>query len=256
MDKKNTTLLINDYLEWYKSKIKIKQLKKADEIITPYTNHLNDRIPLFILWHNDSTLQLSDDGMTLDELDMMGLNYRTETRQGLLDNIIKKYALELKNNTIITKKISIKDFPQKKHDMIQAILSVYDLLNLNQSNTHSVFKEDVYDFFYEHEFGGNIEPSFIGSSSINYKIDYSLGATKWRPNVMFQFFSKPSFDNIVSQKFIYEDLKEEPQFIQHGLKFVIISEKDSISERNKKAAKEADVEIIPFSQQNEILALK
>ncbi|MGX7440919.1 DUF1829 domain-containing protein [Aerococcus urinae] len=93
-------------------------------------------------------------------------------------------------------------------------------------------------------------------SLIINQIDYSLGATKWRPNVMFQFFSKPSFDNIVSQKFIYEDLKEEPQFIQHGLKFVIISEKDSISERNKKVAKEADVEIIPFSQQSEILALK
>ncbi|KAA9302088.1 MULTISPECIES: DUF1828 domain-containing protein [Aerococcus] len=254
--KKDTTLLIDNYIEWYKSKIQINELKKADEIITPYTNHLNDRIPIFIIWHNDKTLELTDDGMTLDELDMMGLNYSTETRQQILTNIVKKYSLNLQDNILTTKKIEIKDFPQKKHDMLQAILSIYDLLNLNESNTRSMFKEDVYSFFFEHEFGGNIEPNFTGSSSIHYQMDYSLGATKSRPNIMFQFIRKPVFDNIVSQKFIYEDLKNESQFRQHGLKFVLISEVDKISERNQTAANEADVEIIPFSHQNELLALK
>lgn len=256
MKRKDSILLIDNYLEWYKSKIEIKKLRKADEIITPYTNHINDRIPIYIIWHNDDTLELSDDGLTLNELDMMGMNYNTNTRLKILDGIIRKYSLRLVGNTITTGEFDIANFPQKKHDILQAILSVYDLLNLNESNTRNMFKEDVYNFFFENEFGGNVSPKFTGSSSINYSMDYSLGATKSRPNIMFQFVRNPNFDTITSQSFIYDDLINEEQFKAFGLKIVMVTDTKSISDRNLIAAETANVEIIPFANKDKLLSLK
>ena len=40
--------MIDEYLSWYKSKTTIKQLEKAEVIVTPFVNHLNDRISIFV----------------------------------------------------------------------------------------------------------------------------------------------------------------------------------------------------------------
>lgn len=256
MGQSKTELLIDSYLEWYKSTITLKQLKSADQIITPYLNHLNDRISIFIEFLDNNSIKLSDDGVTFNELELMSLNISTDVRKSLINDIIRKYGLFLENGILYNVSENVKDFPQKKHNLIQGILSLYDLLLTNKSNVKGLFKEEVLTFLFENEFGGNASVKFTGSSGIDYLIDYSLGATKRRPNILFKFQNHPNFSNVTEQKFIADDLKNDPTLKLHGIKYVMITGDNTIQEKVSQAAGVSGIDIIPFENKNEILALK
>ncbi len=250
-------LLIDNYIDWYKNKITFKQLEHAEQIITPYLNHLNDRISIFIEIQPDNSIKLSDDGVTFNELELMAMNINTKTRQRVINDITNKYGLDLDDNDILsTIAIQSADFPQKKHNLIQGILALYDLLYTKQTNVVSLFKEEVLDFLFEHEFGGNASVKFTGESGIDYLIDYSLGATKARPNTLIKFQNNLSFANVAEQNFIAHDLKNEPSLRQHGFKYVMIIGDNKVPEKARQAAEVSDITIIPFQDEDKILALK
>lgn len=253
----NSELLIDNYLDWYKNKITFKQLECAEQIITPYLNHLNDRISIFIEIRPDNSIKLSDDGVTFNEIELMSLNIKTKTRQRVIKDIIKKYTLDLDDNGILsTIATQIEDFPQKKHNLIQGILSLYDLLYTKHTNVVNIFKEEVLDFLFEHEFGGNTNVKFTGESGIDYLIDYSLGATKSRPNTLIKFQNNVKFINVTEQTFIALDLKNEPSLSQHGFKYVMIIGDNKVPEKAIQAAEAYNIEIIPFQEEEKILSLK
>ena len=79
---------LSSMLDWYTKRYSIRELKNADEIVTPFTNHLNDRISIYIEYLSDQKIRISDDGVTLDELSMMGLSLSSPTRQKILKNIL------------------------------------------------------------------------------------------------------------------------------------------------------------------------
>ena len=104
--------LISDYVDWFKNKYSIKQLENADEIVTPFVNHLNDRIRLYIELKANNTIRISDDGNTFNELAMYGLDIKTNTRQKLIHNTLSNFGIQL-DDDILYVEATIKDFPLK-----------------------------------------------------------------------------------------------------------------------------------------------
>lgn len=249
-------LLIDTYLDWYKKKITVKELENAEQIITPYVNHINDRISIFIEFLDNDNIRLSDDGITFDELDLMSLNIDTETRKKLIADTLLKYSLTLDNGIISTVAENINEFPQKKHNLIQAILSIYDLLMTNRTNVKGIFKAEALTFFFENDFGGNAGVKFTGESGIDYLIDYSLGATTKRPNTIIKLQNNVEFANVTEQVFIAQDLKNEPTLKNKGLRYVMVIGNQKIPDRVAQAASYSDIEIIRFEEKAELLALK
>ena len=123
--------LISDYVDWFKNKYSIKQLENADEIVTPFVNHLNDRIRLYIELKANNTIRISDDGNTFNELAMYGLDIKTNTRQKLIHNTLSNFGIQL-DDDILYVEATIKDFPLKKNIQLQISSDLCFLL------THSV----------------------------------------------------------------------------------------------------------------------
>ncbi|QZN89142.1 DUF1828 domain-containing protein [Vagococcus lutrae] len=249
-----TANLLKEYFAWYEKKYSVTELEKASEILTPFKNHINDRIAIYIEYLNSGKIRITDDGVTIQELEMAGFKL-TETRMNLLDSIKKDFGISQFDDELCVIAENPKDFPQKKHNLIQGILKVYDLLFTIQSKTKTMFAEDVYSFLYENEFGGTEKPHMIGASGILHHVDYSLGKTKSRPDTIFQFLGDPSFDRVAAQKYVKEDLiTNKPQ-----TKYILIGNDlngKKIPDKSLAVAKDADLKIIPWSKKEKLLGYK
>ena len=248
--------LLNTYLDWYKQKTSFKELKDAHEMVTPFVNHLNDRISLFIEILPNNQIRLSDDGVTLNELSLMALNINTETRQKILSDTLNNFGVKQDGEILYVIATNIRDFAQKKHNIMQCILRIYDLLFTDSHKVKSLFHEEVLEFFFENDFGGNISPKFTGRSGIIHSFDYSIGATKKRPTTLIKFQNKPDFADLASQKFIIEDIENEPSLNHGGVKFAMITGEKDIATKARQVAEEVGVELVHYQDRPKLLQLK
>lgn len=257
MNQTNGQLYIDTFIDWYKSKITYNELQQATQIISPYLNHINDRIAIYVQMLDNGHIRLSDDGQTLNELDMAGLDINTPTRKKILDEILINFGVQLNDTELTVTTPNIKAFPQQKHNLLEAIRHIYDLMFTQTSHTISLFKEEVLNFFYEHNFGGSISPQFQGVSSITHYIDYNLGATKNRPNILMKFQNNPDYSSVTDQVFVANDLEQNSQLKQHGFKYVMITGKPMKPDsKAARAAQHANISVIYHKDKSQLLSLK
>lgn len=251
----STERLLKEYIDWYESRFSIKELSRANEIITPFVNHLNDRIALYIKPLSNNQIQITDDGVTLQELEMMGLTL-TPTRERILDGIKRDFGVSQTDEILYVVADSAKDFPQKKHNLLQAVLKVYDLLFVLNTKVKNMFNEDVYEYLYENDFGGT-KADLTGRSGIKYPIDYVLGEMKNRPYTIIQFFNDPKFEKVAAQSYIYEDLQKVYGTKRAGIKYVIVAnDEKKIPEKSLIVAQDIGVELIPWKDRERLLDLR
>lgn len=253
-----TQQLLDGYINWFTQRYSVKELKEADEITTPFTNHLNDRITLYIEFLNKNKIKISDDGITLDELDMMGININVPTRKKILETIIKDHGLTLTDGVLFKISETPSSFAQNKHDLIQGILSIYDILFTSKEISKGIFHEEVLDYFFENEFAGTPKPKLLGASGITHNVDYSLGATKKKPQILIKLLNDPSFKEVAAQQYISNDLKEGLQTPKVKVRYVIIANdsKKRIPDKSLIASEDMGIDLIPWSNKEKILQLK
>lgn len=250
--------LLNDYLSWYQKKYSIKQLKDAHEIVTPFVNHINDRISLFVEFEKDGSVVITDDGVTIDELNMHGLDLQTAVRQKILKDTLKNFNLELEGEIISVKVEDQKQFMQAKHNLIQGILQIYDLVFTTRSNVSSLFKEEVLNYFFEHDFAGTPGPDLLGASGIKHSVDYSMGATRKRPLTLVKLLQSSRFNDVAAQKYISEDLKNGLSDKKTKVRYVVIVNdvEHSVPKKSELVAKDIGIDLLPWSDKKRIESLK
>jgi predicted RNA-binding protein YlqC (UPF0109 family) len=113
--------LINDYIEWLRQNISIKEINSMHEITTPFLDNHNDHIQIYIK-KSDSGLILTDNGQTITNLRLSGFEFTPEKKQ-ILNSTLKSFGVQLIDEELIAK-ATPEDFPQKKHNLIQAILYI------------------------------------------------------------------------------------------------------------------------------------
>ena len=262
MSKASSTTEVKDLLDsmlaFYKANYTVKQLKQASEIVTPFTNHVNDRIAIYVEFIDKNQIRISDDGVTLDELSMMGLDYKTDTRNKILNDILMDYQLTIKDEIVYTVAKNVSEFPQRKLNLIQGILSIYDMLFTAKENIGGLFKEEVLEFLFDNDFGGTEGPRLQGASGIIHSVDYSIGATKKRPQTLIRFLNSPSFKDVAAQQYISEDLKKGLNRPNISVKYVIIGndQKNKIPHNSLIASKDMGIDLIPWSEKENLLSLK
>jgi len=113
--------LVNTYIEWLRQNINIKEINGIYEITTPFLDNHNDHIQIYIK-KSDSRLILTDNGQTITNLRLSGFEFTPEKRQ-ILNFTLKSFGVQLIDEELIAK-ATPEDFPQKKHNLIQAILYI------------------------------------------------------------------------------------------------------------------------------------
>ena len=124
---------VNEYYEWLKKRTFVQKDGTTgwSVVSTPFVGLFNDTIDLFVKLQPNGNVVLSDDGNTLSNLELLGVNFKSSTgRRDILDRVKLNYGVSVAKDGEMSKTVVRKDFAQGKHDMICAILELTKFGNL------------------------------------------------------------------------------------------------------------------------------
>jgi hypothetical protein len=171
----NGHLIIDSYIKWIRDNSCTRDILngKYIGITTPFLNRYNDHIEIYLTQENGEFV-LTDDGETLADLNFVGVNIYTPKRKNIFEQIINGFGVMLKDDNLCIK--ATKDtLPQKKHALLQAILSVNDMYVLSHENIVSFFKEDLQNYLKNDlQIVFLPEIKLMGKSGYDHKIDFVI----------------------------------------------------------------------------------
>jgi hypothetical protein len=199
--------LVGSYHSWLQSNLTCGQVNGAFEMTTPFRDNHNDRIQIYVIPDQDKLL-LTDDGYTINDLELSGIEISTKKRQEIFDSIIRSYGVTLDSDDALTIIANRSNFPQKVHDLIQAILSVCDLHYLSRPHIQSLFHEDVERILRENNIPIVPDVRFVGKSGLYQSFDFAIPGTKTRPEQIIKLISNLRKDRIGALIFEWNDVQE------------------------------------------------
>ncbi|BCU51833.1 uncharacterized protein DUF1828/uncharacterized protein DUF1829 [Staphylococcus auricularis] len=248
---------MNEYFDWLKTNYKYKKLEGTTEITTPFKNPLNDYIRIYADLSPHNQMQLSDDGLTLSELEMHGIDIKTKTRMKLFKSILNQFNLFLNGDEIITN-VKQDSFAQSKHNLIQGILKIYDLTMTVKSNVSNLFYEEVYKFLYDEEVRGTANVAVAGQSGIKYTLDYIVPGDKIHPETLLNFANNLDFNKMTSDAFAFRDIKHNRPKRNHlDTQMMIIANdiENSVPQRVYQAANYEGIRILSWANKTQIKSI-
>jgi hypothetical protein len=138
--------LVNDYYTFLKDNTVVMDNPGSGWTLigTPLLDTFNDTIDLYAKRQNGHLL-LSDDGQTLRNLELCGVSVtRSNKRKQLLKQVLLNYGVQWQEESrelLIKAKES--DFPQKKFNLLSAIVEINNLYVFSKHTVASAFAEDV-----------------------------------------------------------------------------------------------------------------
>jgi hypothetical protein len=244
--------LIDSYVDWIRDSIALREVGHGwHEIVTPFLNHKNDMIELYVRQYENEKIILSDGGNTINELKLSGLDIdKSKKRLDEFNTILRSFGLhrdEKKEISIVT---DVKKFPEVKHRLIQAILSIDDMVMLSEPKVESFFIEDVAIFFELNDILFVKDTTFIGKSGFSHKFDFTLPKIKDRKEVAIRAINKPRKDIIGGVMWTIEDMRiVRPN--TDGL--VIINDEHGVNDEIHQALNEYNIPYIGWSNRKDEL---
>ena len=197
---------IKEYYNWLREKTFVTKNEQTgwNAISTPFLGLFNDNIEIYAKKDNGK-IQLSDDGLTLANLELTGsLVTRSLKRKDYMDKVLLNYGISLINNELLITGDE-RDFPQKKHNLICAILEISDMAMMAKHTVASLFKEDVKAYLDEQ----NIiyTPQFIakGSTGIEFNFDFQIAGRQ--TEIVIKSFNSLNKINVPNFLFSWGDIK-------------------------------------------------
>ena len=198
--------LVDAYVEWLKQKVSVKDIDGVCEITTPFLDRHNDHLQIYVKKAGDALI-LTDDGYTIRDLEMSGFDIGTNKRRRLLHSILNGFGIHLQDEEIIVE-ARTEDFPQKKHNIIQAMLAVNDLFVMAKPMVVSVFGEYVETYLRAHQIRFTPSVKFAGKSEFDQSFDFVIPASQKRPERIIRAINQPTRQSISMLIFAWADTKD------------------------------------------------
>jgi len=198
---------INSYYTFLKENTSVFKDTDSEWVVisTPFLGMFNDSIDIYCKETN-GTITMSDDGKTLSDLDLVGAGItRSPKRKEIVEKILLNYGVKTDGEELIVT-ATMKDFAQKKHNLVSAILEIADMYMLAKQTVMSVFREDVKGFLDEQQI--IYTPQFIskGSTGLEFTFDFQI-ATR-NKEIVINTFNNVNKTNLARFLFNWEDIKE------------------------------------------------
>lgn len=242
--------LIDEYLHWLREGFLAKSFEGGCIISTPFLDRHNDAIELFVERRNNQ-LWLTDDGYTLSDLRASGMEFSTEKRRRLLDTTLNGFGVRLEQGELCVA-ASPQDFAQKKHRLIQTILTVNDMFVMAEPHVLQLFKEDVAAFLGDEGVAYLMDFKLSGKSGYDHKFDFGLPKTRTRPERVVQAVNHLTKDLSTSLAFAVGDVvasRPEPL----GAFAVLNDEMHPPNEDHLQALRAYDIAPLFWSQRHRIV---
>ena len=199
--------LIEQYQNWLAERTILREVDNWVEIITPYLDRHNDYLVLYIKRNNGGGYLLTDDGWILDDLIQSGCNLDTPKRQSLLKMTLNSYGVKLKDGKLEID-ASPENFSLKKHNLVQAMLSLDDLFYLSAPIVSNVFFDDVVAWLDLNEIRYTPRIKFTGKSGYDHLFDFVIPKSKNSPERIIQAINHATKDTAQSLAFSWIDTKD------------------------------------------------
>lgn len=201
---------VERYYDWLKQNTFVQEDKDTGwgVISMPFSGLFNDNIAIYVKRDGNNIL-LSDDGDTIASLQNVGVTFSSTHRKAILDRISRNFGIKVLKNGEITKSVPHEQFPQGKHDILQAIMEITDLRNISSRSVSSLFKEDVRAYFQVNKINVNPQIMLPGKSGINFTFDYLL--SNFDSECLVQTFNVLDKTRLAQFLFGMDEVKENRQ---------------------------------------------
>ena len=165
--------LLDRYRNWLKDRTALREVSDQwVEITTPYVDRHNDALQIYARRENGGFV-LTDDSYIIHDLEASGCALKTGKRQQLLRMTLNGFGVKLEREALQVH-ASQDDFPQRKHNLIQAMLAVNDLFFLAQPVIESLFYEDVVTWLDANDIRYTPKVKFTGISGYDHLFDFVI----------------------------------------------------------------------------------
>jgi len=245
--------MIDDYASWLKSEITISQYGEYFELTSPYLDRFNDYLQIYVKQDESGKITMTDDGYIIGSLLSSGISFRNGSqRKIMLDRIIRNFSLKLDGNAITT--IATMDsFPQKKHLMMQAMLSIDDMFEVSPDNIKNFFVEDIQTFFDANGVYYSRDFSLIGKTGSLYTYEFHFQRTKQKPERFCKAINRLSESNRGITMFNWYDTQEKRN--NEGQLIVVLNDENPISQSDIDAFRVYNIEPVKFSERQKSMEL-
>ncbi len=243
--------LMDQYVEWLRSKTTLRQVDDWVEITTPYLDRHNDYLQIYARRQNGSYV-LTDDGYILSELELSGCKLEGPKRSALLQMTLNGFGVKLVDGALEVR-ASKDDFPLRKHNLVQAMLAVNDLFYLALPMVSSLFYEDVVAWMDENDILYTPKVKFTGKSGYDHLFDFVIPKSKKQPERILQAINRPSRDEAMSTAFAWSDTREVRPPNSRAYAILNDSERE-VPPIVVDALQSYDVRAIPWSKREAVVA--
>lgn len=206
VDADDCETLVDNYVGWLRERFAFSEVDGVCEISTPFVDHRNDHIDVYVKRQPDGTLVLTDGGDTVQDLDLSGVDLSSPHRRRMLDTIASVRGVALENGELLVRSTP-QDFPRKKHALIQAMLAVGDLYVTSRERVRGLFMEDVREFLSGHSIPFVPSVKIPGRSGFDHFADFVIPATASMPERILQAISVPTRQTVSLLLFMWQDIQ-------------------------------------------------
>jgi len=205
----NFQVIIDSYIQWIRDNTSLRSVGNGSSsaIVTPFLDRHNDHVEIYAT-KKDGGYKLTDDGQTIKDLEMSGMEISSPKRQKVLNTTLNGFGVKLGEDQELYVETNLSNLGQKKHFLIQAILAVNDMYALSQEHIFSFFKEDVELYFKSNEIIHTKDVKITGKTGFHHNIDFIVSASKTRPERLIKTINNPKKDQVIPALFMFNDIKE------------------------------------------------
>ena len=237
---------IDSYTKWLKNEITFSKIGEYYEINTPFLSNDNDYLQLYVKQDGD-TIFFTDDGYTLNDLEMNGVNL-SQNRKQQLDSILMQYGVHLSDKEL-TLQAPAGEFAQRKHAFVQCMLRVNDMYMTSKAKATSFFLDDIQNFFMENNIYYMENIQFTGKSGFLHAYDFALQRSKNKPERLCLAINNPTKTAMERAIFSWSDTK--PSRRADSQLIVFLNDDNTIAKGIESGFSNYDAKTIRWSQRLE-----
>lgn len=200
--------LTEQYHAWLGEKTNLRSVEDRVEITAPFLDRHNDYIQIYVRRSDDGYF-LTDDGETIDDLELSGCKLDSPKRQALLRTTLNGFGVQLDGNTnALAVRTTAMDFALKKHNLLQAMLAVNDLFYLATPMVKSFFVEDVEDWLRKSDIRFVRGIKLTGKSGYDHLYNFIIPESRNAPERVLLGVNQPDGNNARRMVFAWEDTRQ------------------------------------------------
>ncbi|MCD7853113.1 MAG: DUF1828 domain-containing protein [Oscillospiraceae bacterium] len=251
MDMQN---MIKDYTDWLNKEFIVNRVGEYYELNTPYLDRYNDHLQIYVKQNPNGSFLLTDDGYILQNLRSSGvLLSRSPKRREMLSRIANNFGISV-NNECLEVQATKSTYPQKKHMLIQAMLTVDDMFVAEPNTVKNFFAEDVGLFLDMNNIYYSRDFSLVGKTGSLYVYDYHMQRTKDSPERYCRAINHVTESSRNMTLFNWVDTIEKRK--DDGRLILFLNDERTISSADLEAFQSYDVSYILWSQRESEECLK